>query len=118
MTATQPAATSEMDILLQDASAPRLPKVGDIIAAKVLSVSKNEVILDIDGISTGVVRGRELLDESGESSDIKVGDAVNATVLELENENGQMELSFRSAGHQKAWDELQRLLDTGEIIDV
>lgn len=118
MAVPQPILTSEMDRLLQDESSPRLPKVGDIIAGKVLSVAKNEVLLDIDGITTGIVRGRELLDESGESSNIKPGDTALATVLELENENGQMELSFRSAGHQKAWDELQRLLDTGEIVEV
>ena len=29
-----------------------------------------------------------------------------------------MELSFRSAGHQKAWDELTRLYQTGEVCEV
>lgn len=118
MPTPQPSPLSEMDKLLQDESLPRLPKVSDIVEGKVLSVAKNEVILDIEGITTGVVRGREILDESGVSSNIKPGDTVMATVLELENENGQMELSFRSAGHQKAWDELQRLLESGEIVDV
>jgi ribosomal protein S1 len=36
----------------------------------------------------------------------------------MENEKGQMELSFRSAGHQKAWDELTRLYQTGEVCEV
>lgn len=115
-TATPPA--SELEQLLQDESLPRLPQVGDIIDATVLSVSKNEVNLDLGGIATGIVRGRELLDESGETANLKPGDTVSATVLELENEKGILELSFRSAGHQKAWDELIRLQQTGEIIDV
>lgn len=103
---------------MQDESLPRLPQVGDIIDSTVLSVSKNEVNLDLGGIATGVVRGRELIDESGETANLKVGDVVSATVLDLENEKGIMELSFRSAGHQKAWDELIRLQQTGEVIDV
>lgn len=107
-----------MEQLLQDESLPRLPQVGDIIDATVLSVSKNEVNLDLGGIATGIVRGRELIDESGETANLKVGDVVSATVLDLENEKGIMELSFRSAGHQKAWDELIRLQQTGEVIDV
>ncbi len=107
-----------MERLLQDDSLPRLPQVGDIVEATVLSVSKNEVTLDIGGIASGLVRGKELIDESGETADLKVGDTVSATVLELENESGQMELSFRSAGHQKAWDELLRLQNTGEVLDV
>lgn len=109
---------SDMEQLLQDDSLPRLPQVGDIIDATVLSVSKNEVNLDLGGIATGIVRGRELIDESGETANLKIGDVVSATVLDLENEKGVMELSFRSAGHQKAWDELLRLQQTGEIIDV
>lgn len=112
------AAQSEMEKLLQDDSLPRLPQVGDIIDSTVLSVSKNEVNLDLGGIATGVVRGRELIDESGETANLKVGAVVSATVLDLENEKGVMELSFRSAGHQKAWDELIRLQQTGEVIDV
>lgn len=107
-----------MEKLLLDASLPNLPVVGDIVPCTVLSVSKNEVVLDIDGITTGVVRGKELIDESGEYSTLKTGDVVQATVLELENEQGQMELSFRSAGHQKAWDELTRMMNAGEVVDV
>lgn len=103
---------------MQDESLPRLPSVGDIIEAVVVSISKNEVHLDIGGIATGLVRGKELIDESGETANLKIGDVVGATVLELENEKGVLELSFRSAGHQKAWDELIRLQQTGEVIDV
>ena len=117
-TTATPATLSDMEQLLQDASLPHLPLVGDIVDATVLSVSKNEVNLDLGGIATGIVRGRELVDESGETANLKPGDTVNATVLDLENEKGIMELSFRSAGHQKAWDELLRLQQTGEIIDV
>ncbi len=117
--ATAPAAPmTEMDRLLQHESLPKIPVVGDIVNGKVLSVSKNEVILDIDGITTGIIRGKELVDESGETAELKVGDLASATVLDLENENGVMELSFRSAGHQKAWDELIRLQGIGEVIGV
>lgn len=103
---------------MSDQHAPHLPKVGDIIDGIVVTVSKNEVLLDLGGTHTGMVRGRELLDESGEYTNLKPGDHVAATVLELENEKGLVELSFRSAGHQKAWDELNRLYQTGEVIDV
>lgn len=108
---------SELEQLLQHESLPRIPQVGDIIQGKIISVSKNEALLDIDGITTGIIRGKELVDESGETTNLKTGDIAQATVLELENEQGQMELSFRSAGHQKAWDELMRLLNGGEVID-
>lgn len=104
--------------LLAEEQATIIPKVGDVIHGRVLSVSKNEVHLDIDGLTTGVIRGRELYDESGEFSNLSKGEEASATVLELENENGEMELSFRQAGHRKAWAELERLLSAHEIVDV
>lgn len=103
---------------LLDEHSAKLPKVGEVITGTVLSVAKNEVQVDIGGIATGVARGYELVDESGEYSDLKVGDEVAATVLELENEQGLIELSFRSAGHKKAWDKLMGLFDSGEITEV
>src|SRR3989344_4471579 len=95
----------------------KIPKVGDVIEAVVLNVSKNEAHLDIEGYGTGIVRGPEFLDESGEYSALKNGDRVYATILEIENESGEMELSFREAGHKKAWETLQGYLRKGEVVD-
>lgn len=103
---------------LIDKYSASLPKTGDIITGIILSISKGEVQIDINGIATGVVRGAELIDESGEYSDLAVGTEVSATVLELENERGLLELSFRSAGHKKAWDNLRQLCQAGEIVSV
>ncbi len=94
-----------------------LPKVGDLVQGKILSIGK-EVYVDINGVVTGLVRGRELIDESGEFSNINLGDEVTATVIDLENEKGVLELSFRSAGHQKAWQNLEDLKKQGKDIEV
>ncbi len=107
-----------MQELLESGEQPQLPAVGDVVTATVINASSNEVHVDIDGITTGVVRGKEMIDESGTYDNLKVGDTVEATVLELENERGEMELSFRQAGHQKAWNELDRLVSEGEVIEV
>ncbi|MBU0708068.1 S1 RNA-binding domain-containing protein [Patescibacteria group bacterium] len=113
-TSAQP---SEMEKLLDEQGAIKIPRVGDIIDGTIISVSKNEVHVDIEGLCSGVVRGRELYDESGEYTDLNVGDKVQATVFELENEKGVMELSFRQAGHKKAWDLLFSLKEEKTIVD-
>ncbi|MBI5037391.1 MAG: S1 RNA-binding domain-containing protein [Candidatus Kerfeldbacteria bacterium] len=117
MTTDTTVVRSAMQDLLDSGDQPKLPAVGDVVTATVINASSNEVNLDIDGITTGVVRGKEMIDESGTYSNLKVGDAVEATVLDLENERGEMELSFRQAGHQKAWTELERLQKEGTVID-
>jgi len=86
-----------------------IPQVGDSVECEVLAVDKGAVRLDIKGITVGVVRGRELFSESSEYAGLKPGDTVEATVIEDENENGEMELSFRIAGYQKAWDKVKEM---------
>ncbi|MBI2415558.1 MAG: S1 RNA-binding domain-containing protein [Candidatus Kerfeldbacteria bacterium] len=107
---------SLMEQLLQQPGSVAVPAVGDTIEAMVISSAKNEVHVDINGFMTGVVRGPELFDESGEYSNLKVGDQVTASVLELENETGELELSFRQAGHKKAWEKLNQLLHSTEVV--
>jgi len=106
-----------METLLDEKNAFEMPKVNDLVKGTIISMGK-EVYLDINGVISGLVRGKELKDESGELSKLKKGDEVTATVLELENEKGILELSFRSAGHQKAWHTLQELKETGKIVEI
>jgi small subunit ribosomal protein S1 len=106
----------EFEKLLADGKFLTIPKVGDVVRGKVLTISKNQVNLDIPGFRTGVVRGRELCNESAEYSELQPGDETEATILEMENERGEMELSFRFAGHKKIWDNLTALQKSGEIV--
>src|SRR3989344_5027325 len=94
----------------------KIPQVGDIVAGKIIDISRGEIRVDLEGLTTGVVRGRELMEAADDYSDLKVGDEVEATVIESENENGEMELSFRFAGQQKAWHDLIVLKTEGQII--
>ena len=65
-----------MEDLLNDKSAPIIPKVGDLIKATILSIGTNEVYVDMEGLTGGLIRGKELNDISGEFSDLKVGNVV------------------------------------------
>lgn len=109
---------ADLKKLLEDKTYLGIPKADDIVKGHVLSVSKNEIRIDIDGYKTGIVRGPELRDESGATGELKPGDEVEATVIDLENENGEVELSLRFAGHKRAWDNLTDLAKAGEIVQV
>ncbi len=116
---TKPAVEdTEFGKLLAEGGYLKIPKVGDAVKGKILSSSRREVRIDIEGVTTGVVRGRELFAESSVYKNLKPGDEVEATVIDLENENGDVELSFRFAGQARAWDDLRRLFTTGEIVAV
>ena len=110
-------ASEEMTRALGSSSAAQMPKIGELIKGRVLDISKDGIVVDIGGWITGIVRGKEIDDESGQFSKLSAGDEVEATVLDLENEHGMLELSFRQAGHRKAWDYLCRVLEKGEVVD-
>src|SRR3989338_3806652 len=103
--------------LLEDPSALRVPSLGDVIKGAIVSASRREVRLDIGGLTIGVVRGRELFAESDDYRNLKPGDAIEATVVDLENENGELELSFRYTGQKKAWEELRGQYAKNEIVE-
>lgn len=104
-------AQEEFEKLLDSDMSIHVPQVGEIITGTVVSASKAEVRLDINGTFIGVVRGRELYDESPEYASLKPGDEIEATVVDGENELGNIELSFRFAGQEKAWAALKDSFD-------
>ncbi len=107
---------SPMGKLLEDKQLFNLPKVGDLVKGIIISAGKSEVYIDLGGIATGVVRGRERYDEAEQYRNLQPGDEVEATVLEAENENGEVELSFQYAGRRKAWDNLRDFEKNGQLI--
>jgi small subunit ribosomal protein S1 len=102
--------------LLKDKTYLQIPKMGDLVKGAVLAVSKSEIKIDLPGYRTGVVRGNELYAEG--ETDFKVGDEIETTVVDLENENGEVELSLRSAGQQRTWDNLNELRKSNQRVKV
>lgn len=105
-------------LLIEGDYLARIPKAGDAVTGKVISSSRREVRIDIAGVTTGVVRGSELFAESKIYEDVNVGDEVEATVIDMDNENGEVELSFRFAGQKKAWEDLRQKFTTGDIVAI
>lgn len=108
--------TSQMQALLDEHADIIIPTKGDVVEGTVIAAINNEVHIDLNGIASGIVRGPELVDESGMFTNLQSGDPVTATVVDIENELGSIELSFREAGHKKAWEELERVMLEKEIV--
>ncbi|NJL96335.1 S1 RNA-binding domain-containing protein [Candidatus Gracilibacteria bacterium] len=89
---------------------------GETIKGVVLFVSKNEVIVDVPNVGLGVVRGKELYNEEYLSG-IKVDDEVEAILLDLDNERGMIELSFRAIGRDKIWTDVKNVFENEITVD-
>ena len=107
-----------MDKLMTGAQEIQTPAPGTLVNGVVISVSKNKVLVDMDGLSTGVIAGQEAHDSSGTIKSIKPGDEVSVYILEEENEDGLVVLSLRKASQEKTWYKFVNAFDTGEPISV
>ena len=91
-------------------------QANQVLEGRILSKGKYEVYLDLPSYGIGVVRGRELYDDARILSKMKVGDKVYALIVEPENKDGIVELSFRAAGHERVWAKLKELLESKEVV--
>ncbi len=105
--------TTTMDDLLASSEVAKL-KPGDVVEGTILSVKKNEAWVDLGAQGAGIVLRREM----SHSKNIKEGDKVSVSVLDPELEDGQVLLSMRRAVKDKGWDELQRIHETEEVLEV
>ncbi|MHB1865145.1 MAG: 30S ribosomal protein S1 [Candidatus Saccharimonadales bacterium] len=105
--------TSTMDDLLASSDIKGL-EVGDVIEGKIISVKKNEVWVDLGDQGVGIVMRREI----GHGQEMNPGQPITVSVIDPEFEDGQALLSMKRAAKDRGWDEIQRVFDSQEIIEV
>jgi small subunit ribosomal protein S1 len=102
-----------MDDLLESTEINQI-KSGDMVDGTVISVKKHEVWVDLGANGIGVVLHREM--HGGQA--LSVGQSVSTSVVDPEMEDGFALLSMKRAEKDRGWDELQRVFETQEIIEI
>lgn len=105
--------TVTMDELLAGSDVKQL-EAGDVIEGTIASVRKHQVWIDLGPRGVGVVMRREV----GHGQALEEGQPVTVSVIDPEMEEGYALLSMRRAAKDRGWDELQRIFDAGEIVEV
>ena len=106
-------ATLTMDDLLASIDINQL-KTGDVVEGVISSVRKHEVWVDLGPNGVGVVMRREI----GYGQKLEEGEKVTISVVDPELDEGYALLSMKRAVKDRGWDELQRVHEAGEIIEV
>lgn len=96
----------------------QMPKVGELVDGVMLGKEGAYLYVDLGAFGTGVIYGKEYYDAQDLIKGIKVGDKVSAKVVELQNEDGYVELSLKEAGRQMTWEELEKFRQSGEVVSV
>ena len=98
---------------------------GDIVEGTVVKVDRDEVLLDIGYKTEGVIPSRELsIKHDVDPHDVvKVGEHIEALVLQKEDKEGRLILSKKRAQYERAWGTIEKIKEedgvvTGTVIEV
>jgi small subunit ribosomal protein S1 len=109
-------AKSEMENLLSDKNAPKFPKVGEVAKGSVIEIGSNIVYVDLGPAGTGAIYGCGKFEGLGMFKDLKSGDPISATVVDIENEDGYVEMSLKETSFEMIWKELEKKMEENEVV--
>ena len=95
------------------------PVRGDIRKGQILTVSPNEVLVDIGAKTDAVVSSRDLETmDPEEFAQLKPGKEINVYVVRSDDREGGLVVSINLARAYEDWIRAQELMESGEIINV
>jgi len=115
--AAQPDLTPEELIAAMESSF-RDFKDGDIVEGEVVKIDRDEVLLDIGYKSEGVIPAKELSirHDVKPAEIVKVGEHMEALVLQKEDKEGRLILSKKRAQYERAWGRIEEVMQSGQTI--
>lgn len=105
--------TITMDELLAGSEVKELT-AGDVVEGTISSIKKHEMWIDLGARGVGVVMRREI----GHGQPLEIGSDITVSVIDPEMDEGYALLSMKRAAKDRGWDELQRVFDSQEIVEV
>jgi len=105
-----------MEKIIDQNSLSKLPKVGEIIQGKIIDKGRASVFLDLGICGTGIIYGKEFYEAKNKLRNLKKGDTVFAKIVDLDNEEGYIELSLTKAGQELAWEQISQKKEKDESI--
>ena len=98
----------------------RMIHVGDIIKGSVIAVNEEEVILDLRYYTQGIIKAEDISNDPGFmlQEEIHVDDVLEATVVSMDDGQGNILLSRKEANDVLAWDVLEQYKESGKNVSV
>ncbi len=107
-----------MKDLLEKENLIKPVKVGEIVEGRTVGRSRSAVYLDLGAQKAGIIYGREYYLAKDQLKDLKIGNPVFAKIVDLENEEGYIELSVSGASEELTWEKLRQKKEKDEEVQV
>lgn len=93
---------------------------GDVISGTVIDVNEEEITLDLKYYTQGIIKAADMSDDPAFSilDDVRIGDVIEATVVRMDDGQGNILLSKKEANAVLAWDLLESYLQEQKVVTV
>lgn len=93
---------------------------GDMVSGTVIAVSEEEVTLDLNYYTQGIIKTENLSDDPdfNPKEQLAPGEVIEATVIKVDDGHGNIELSRKEANDVLAWDKLRDMLENETVASV
>lgn len=102
----------------QKINLPSPLKLEETVEGKIIGIGRSSVFINLGIQGTGIIYGKEFYEAKSELENLKKGDKVFAKIIDLENENGYIELSLSKANKEIIWEELRQKKENKETVKV
>lgn len=107
-----------MKDLLEKNNSIKSAQMGKIVEGKIIGKARSAVFLDLGPMGTGIIYGREFQGAKEEIKNLKIGDSLFAKIIDLENEEGYIELSLSQASDELTWEKLRERREKDKMLKV
>ena len=83
---------------------------------RIIGRGRLSIFIDLGIFGTGIIYGAEFQEAKESLKDLKTGDNIFAKVIDLEDEEGYIELSVNQAGRELTWDVLKKKKENNETL--
>ena len=117
---TNPTNESMDDYKTELESSFRKLSEGDIITGTVIAVTEEEVTLDLKYYAPGIIKAEEISSDPdfNLTESVQIGDTMEATIIRMDDGEGNLLLSRKEANDVLAWDKLNRYLEDETNLNV
>jgi len=95
-----------------------IPQKGEIRKGEITAIRRHEILIDVQSKADGIIAGYELdqIDQNTLET-FEVGDEISVYVVEPEDPNGNVVLSYTRAQEEKDWQRVEEMLESEDTLE-
>jgi small subunit ribosomal protein S1 len=84
--------------------------LNDLVEGPVIHIEQSSVFIDLKPYGTGIIYGREFIGARDLLRKVAIGDIIKAKVVDIQNEDGYVELSLKEARQALMWSDAEKAI--------